>query len=731
MTIPVLAALAVLSASSLHAHVADPDERAKSLGIPNLEEMAGDWTPVRDIANPTSLHNGHFMMIADRDLTSYFFHPKGWLYNLAAYASEAEPAVWKRGHPAIRLKIDGIEYPAEEAKQSFYRILRRNQHCNGFFVETDTRMVNEERGILGRVIVRNTTSVERKARLSLTMPGGIQSDGVSVANAFQRSGVTSFVAPVRKPDSVETDACIVATWIWNVDLQPGGEFVIEYAAGDEHTAVRDTDGFVQGKVKDEEPVGMQAKVKKWVAGFNAAFAACRESRSTRWADAFTPHNSHFSGNLPVLLTKNSALKRNYYMGAMSFLSVERTQFALHPRSFITQGERDDGTAFYGDIAMTSLVWALLEPEGMKATLRRWLVQNPRNGAWLDLRQTSGFDAEHYDVMHGYATNAFFIFRTLDEYLRVTGDMAFLDVKLEDGKTVLERMEFYANDWKSLPKGHDGLVDFGPNECLLECVPHYAHCVASMQAVSVWMLRRMADWMDYRQAGGKAEELRHEAAQWVPRVQSLYVPGEGVWRAWNAPESSQVVRHCNDFSFIGGYFVPDLSADQKREMANFAKSELICRDWMRALSLRDEAGRYAHRADHGQQGAFDAWVPWTIAALWRLGDTKEAFDFYCRVAAVTREGPFTQTHEFYGPTWDKPDAPVRISSARGNMRESVGGAGFASVVIGTFFGFDPSISGDRIISDSSTPRPFEGTLRNVRFRQRQVTLEAGPKGVAVK
>ena len=29
--------------------------------------------------------------------------------------------------------------------------------------------------------------------------------------------------------------------------------------------------------------------------------------------------------------------------------------------------------------MQSTVWALLEPAGMKATLRRWLVQNPRSG----------------------------------------------------------------------------------------------------------------------------------------------------------------------------------------------------------------------------------------------------------------------------------------------------------------------------------------------------------------
>ena len=44
----------------------------------------------------------------------------------------------------------------------------------------------------------------------------------------------------------------------------------------------------------------------------------------RWADAFTPGNAHFSGNLPTLETDDAALRRNYYMGALTMLVLERT-----------------------------------------------------------------------------------------------------------------------------------------------------------------------------------------------------------------------------------------------------------------------------------------------------------------------------------------------------------------------------------------------------------------------
>jgi len=59
--------------------------------------------------------------------------------------------------------------------------------------------------------------------------------------------------------------------------------------------------------------------------------------------------------------------------------------------------------------------------GMKATLRRWLTQNVRNGTTINLWQTNGFDMTAYDRINGYAFNACNIFQTTFDYLRVTGE----------------------------------------------------------------------------------------------------------------------------------------------------------------------------------------------------------------------------------------------------------------------------------------------------------------------
>ncbi|WP_316838198.1 hypothetical protein [Pedobacter nutrimenti] len=702
--------------------------RAKTLGIPTLDEMAGEWIPFADIVNPPSLHNGHNMLIVDRDLTSYFFSPDGWLYNLAAYADAKEPSVWRRGYPAVKLFIDDKEYMAQEARQGSYRTLRRNLACNGLAVETDTRMVDEQRGVLSQITFTNTTLLPRNFRVKLRMPGSLQPDHVGVANEFQRAGVISIIRPTRKPDKVDIDAYIVVDWTWNITLSPGESCHLGFAAGDEPTTIGKTDGFIQGDIGNQKGNKVDARVADWANDFDKAFAEIKETRENRWADAFTPGNRHFSGHLPVLKTEDLALKRNYYMGAFTILSLERTQFALYSKSFVTNGERDDGTQFYGDIAVEPTVWALLEPGNMKATLRRWLVQNPRNSAWLDLRQTKGYDSKQYDRMYGYSSNACNFLWVADAYLRITGDTSFLDEKLENGKTVLECMDAMATDWETLPKGPFGLVDYGGNECLLECIPAYAHCVASINAQVVWTLRNIAKWQALKGNPARAKSLRGKADAFLPKVMRLYKPGDGVWYSYQPDGKKLTQRHAMDYIYAGMALTQDLNPVQKNEMNAFVKRELFARDWMRAMSLSDESATTTRRADHGPNGSYDVWPALTIRTMWRLGDPTAAFDFYRRIAIVTREGSFTQAHEFYGPNWEKFDAPVRISSDRGNMREALGGATFTDLVINTFFGFDPGSLGPEILIDPKIPRPFKAELLNINFSGKQLSLQANEKGI---
>jgi hypothetical protein len=676
-------------------------------GVPLLDEMAGTWLPMKDVANPPDVNNFHDMLLVNRDLTSFSCNPEDWLWG-------GGDEKFRLGYPPVTLTIAGKEYPATECRWCPYRALRRNTNCAGLAVHTDTRMINEQRAVLVRIQIANPAATKTNIELTLSVSGILQADGMSVLNTSQRRGFVTAICPATRPDAVTNDNGIIH-WRWNVSLSAGGSNEVEFVAGDGHAA---------------DAPKVQADVMRWSANFSREFDGFKQCWEQRWADAFTPGNDHFSGSLPVLVTDNAALKRNYYMGVLTMLELERTQFPVFPRSFITSGERAPGTQYYWDASMQATVWALLEPAGMKATLRRWLTQNVRNGNTIDLMQTNGFDPKAYDHINGYAFNACNIFQTTLDYLRITGDPGFLDERLENGKTVLEKMDDMATDWKTLVLPDSPLANYGENNNLLECAPAYIHRIASCNAQNVWMMRQDAALQELKGNAASAGELRDGAEKLLPAVLSLYKPGDGVWFGLHNDGKRVELRHCVDYIYVGNALAHDLAPDMRREMTDFVKRELLMRNWMRAMSLQDAAAAVSDRPDHGPMGAYDGWPALTIGTMWRLGFPRDAFDFYCRTAEVTKEGPFAQAREFYGPQRDQYDAPVRIAEREGCMKECISGVAFADVVISTFFGFVPSVDGKNTLADPQTPRPFTGKLLHVSSRGERFTISAGEKGASV-
>jgi hypothetical protein len=214
---------------------------------------------------------------------------------------------------------------------------------------------------------------------------------------------------------------------------------------------------------------------------------------------------------------------------------------------------------------------------------------------------------------------------------------------------------------------------------------------------------------------------------LPAVLSLYKSGDGVWFGLHDDGNRVELRHCVDYIYVGSALANDLTSDMRREMTDFVKRELITRHWMRAMSLKDAAACVSDRPDHGPMGAYDGWPALTLGTMWKLGFPKDAFDFYCRTAVVTKEGPFAQARGFYGPRRDQYDAPVRIAEREGCMKECISGAAFADVVVSTFFGFAPSLDGKNLLADPRVPRPFTGKLLNLCARGKRFVISAGDFG----
>ena len=162
-------------------------------GIPSLDEMAGQWIPMQDVDNPPAVHNFNQMLVVGRDLTSYYCNPGGlFTHTKIPVFNGPQVTRWLR-YPLMALNI-----PPRRTRWYAYRALRRNPACNGVAVETDTRMVNEKRGVLCRITAANTTRQPLTTKFTLRVPGVLQAEGVGVSNSTQRRNVVSVVRPVAQ-----------------------------------------------------------------------------------------------------------------------------------------------------------------------------------------------------------------------------------------------------------------------------------------------------------------------------------------------------------------------------------------------------------------------------------------------------------------------------------------------------------------------------------------------------
>ena len=357
----------------------------------------------------------------------------------------------------------------------------------------------------------------------------------------------------------------------------------------------------------------------------AAAAASDAAWQARWEEAFTPGNTHYSGNAPVLTSSSSpAVASFYYMAMLTLISTERVNwpssplFSDCPRLYaIGQGGPAGGGAPGGrplggsafwiwDQAYASLSLSLLDPAAVKAYLRALLGEVDWTAAnALDLLSAQPILPwpDGFGGGGAYFFNALQLFTMASNYVTVTNDTAFLNERLgpQHGR-VVDILVTLALHWQAYDSDDDLLAEYSDSDQnYLECVPHYRGAVAALQSGSVFMMRSLADLIE--QLYPNDEPL----SRWPPAVlraladnmtnvtrQRLYLPGQGFWGAFSAAADPPLspVPTVVDFAHVGRFFRSDLSATERNESASFFTSDLLFPEWtgwLRALATPDGPG----------------------------------------------------------------------------------------------------------------------------------------------
>jgi hypothetical protein len=557
-------------------------------------------------------------------------------------------------------------------------------------VVVDIRVTNsgdEARSVDLGLAVASTVTQSAKPWLRPEPPGESNTlepvagrDGVIVG----RAGATAAVS-VQGLDAGSTDV-ETSRLGSSLRLAPGESARVGYV----HVVGADEDAAlgVFDQLAADVPGAIRAAEDAW----NAALAA-----------AFTPGSGQFSGSLPVLETSNEALRRLYWWGVVGTIwfrrdnpasVMGRTYDTLMPRYWQT-------TTFIWDYSLSSFVHGLLDPDVMRRHISHWVatdIHTHFGTEWL----TGG------PVGNWYSVNDFAMTRLVRDYVRLSGDRAFLDHELAaaDGpsRPLREHVEEWSLAWKSLRRG-SALADYGEIDNLLECVSTYVHEVASLNSTNVWCLRVAAEVAAMGGDEARAKELRAEADELVGHVLELYVDGGGFFHARHPDGTLVPVRHCYDFSTVGLAIPEDLSAAQRDEMVAYFRRELQTPSWMRALSPYDPDATYSVRPDHQWNGAYPAWPADAARALVALGAGDVVLDWVPGLARTANQGPPGQAHFVEeaeppvngGAVKSPPQFPYLIDWACSSA------GSWASLVIESIFGVGVSLDG------TVTANPIVGDL----------------------
>ncbi|WP_428940843.1 MGH1-like glycoside hydrolase domain-containing protein [Fontivita pretiosa] len=564
------------------------------------------------------------------------------------------------------------------------RIERQGEH-DGIHIRSTTVLAVGRMAAIVRIRIENR-GPKRDISIKLGLRGGITKSVAPWTNAFP---------PTESDNRIQIDAERGALLFWARNsaacmiqgcaqrparVTPSGlSFTFTLGPGESHTLA-----YVNAVAETAaEAAGLFDSI---VSNIDAEIDRARDEWNAELRAVFTPGNDRYSGHMPLLETSDRDILRLYHTGILGVIYFKRdTPFSVYGRAYTTLLPRYwQPVTFIWDYSLSSLVHALLDPAVMRKYLELWMH--------LDIHKHFGTEfLTGAGVGPWYSVNDFAMTTIARDYLRWTGQRAWLDQHLSEPR-VIDFLEKYAHSWRDF-RTSSGLADYGELNNLLECVGSYVHEVASLNAANVFNLRTVAEIFQMRGEQDRAAALRAEAAELARQVQKLYVPGKGYWNARRPDGSCVEVRHCYDFFTVINTIAEDLPSQQIDEMVAFFRRELQTPTWMHALSCGDDDATFSVRPDHQWTGAYTAWPAQAAMALYRVGQVDLAFDWLKGLARSANQGPFGQAH-FVEAIVEPESGGARKASADfpyiNDWACSSGGA-WAQLIIESIFGVNATLN----------------------------------------
>jgi hypothetical protein len=613
------------------------------------------------------------------------------------------------------LYVDGEYFASTKTPIEFVwqpdRVERRSVY-KGLELSSVTVVPFNTMSVAVKLTVRNTTPEQKKTEIKLAINGGAtksvkpwdaayspgeydntrtidpQRNAIVCRSKYTEAFVIQGASP--KPDSM------LPSWIvFSLDLAPNESRSIVFVnslGGTQAAAEKDYDAIVNS--------------------FDAVAKATADEWNAQFKAAFTPNNDRFSGFVPTLVTTDENVKRIYHSAVLSALYFRRTTpHSVYGTAYVTLMPRYWETAtFLWDISLSAMLLSMLDPAVLKRMMETWMTLDVHKHFGTEFLTGAG-------IGPWYSVNDYAMSRMAKEYLRWTGDKAWLD-KTVGGKTVFEHLVDYAEHWRALDTNKHGLADYGGVTNLLEAVSSYVHEVAGLNAANVHNLRFAAELVEFKGDKAKAAALRKEADELGRRVLELYVPGKGIWKCRLPDGSYNEVHHCYDFGTTLMNIGDMMPTSQKKEMVAFFNRELKTPTWMRALSTRDLDVTFSIRPDHQWTGAYCSWPALALSGLFAAGEVELANEWMKGLAKTSMQGPYAQAH--FTETFHAPESnggAIKSPSDQPYINDwaCVSGCNYLEPIVDSIFGINAGLFGTVEAKPQFGSFDAHAELRNINYQ----------------
>ncbi|MDD2764892.1 MAG: hypothetical protein PHE83_13065, partial [Opitutaceae bacterium] len=361
-----------------------------------------------------------------------------------------------------------------------------------------------------------------------------------------------------------------------------------------------------------------------------------------------------------------------------------------------------------DTSYVSKMLAILDPEGLRETFLTFVRADVLRSSYIP------WNGKASDYTYSYDT--FARMRILQDYLRQTGDVAFLD-HTEGGTTIFEWMKRMGREVIKRHARPDGLLDFGPssNNSIELRTDGYQHVVAGTNGVAVDYFRQVAEWCRTRK-DPEADQFELWANQLKQSInEKLWNEKAGWFDCLYPDDSRQQVWTYHVFDMLDAGFLSE--TQQRRLIGHLNEGEFLGPYGMYSISKADRIHWDLEDTDWGGGGQYTG-MPLRLAeVMYRGGYGELGWNILTRCARWTENFPYIPQEMFA----DFPRSPEVVEMPL----EIAPGSGVQAILFG-IFGLRPQVDGSLTVAPSYHRELGEARMTGYHFRGHAYDVEMGPR-----